>query len=59
MENEKKKKNPVIGFIGLALAVVGCGAYALADSNLFGFLGLVGAIILAYALFTGNVKLFG
>ena len=51
----KSGRKPWIGLLGLALAVIGL----LASSDLGLGLILLGMVVLAYALITGNVRLFG
>jgi hypothetical protein len=54
-----KEKKPAIGFIGLLLIAAGICSI-IVDVPLLSIIIIgVGAAVLAYALFTGNLKLFG
>lgn len=56
---EEKKNKPVIGFAGLLLLAAGFCAFSLGGKGFAMALLAIGAIVLGYALFTGNLKLFG
>ena len=63
MTTNEPKRRPWIGFIGLVLLLFGCLLSSVAHGELciLGSIGLlaVGLALLVYALFTGNMKLFG
>ena len=54
----EKRKRPIIGFIGMILLIIGV---IVVFSNVTAGLivGVIGLAVLVFALFTGNVKLFG
>jgi hypothetical protein len=54
-----KERKPMIGFAGLLLLAVGFCSIALGAKALAVITIGAGAVVLAYALFTGNLKLFG
>ena len=62
---EKKKPKPIIGFIGMLLiASALCIGWAFEEptptiSIILGIVEVSGILIMIYALFTGNIKLFG
>lgn len=54
-----KERKPVIGFIGLLLVAAGLCSIVVDAPALSVVLIAAGAVVLGYALFTGNLKLFG
>ncbi|MBE2197468.1 MAG: hypothetical protein IAE79_02585 [Anaerolinea sp.] len=53
-------KNPALGFLGLAVLIIGAGICAFSGGGTFGIvITIIGAGILGYALISGNIKLFG
>lgn len=57
---EEAKSDPVIGAFGLLVIVLGSILCVLTDNLTFGAIMIIpGAAILAYALATGKIKLFG
>ena len=60
MTEPEKKRHPEIGFLGLVLLVIGIVAACGAEGALWPFAVIaVGGLILAIALFTGNLKFMG
>ncbi|MCJ7651554.1 MAG: zinc ribbon domain-containing protein [Candidatus Lokiarchaeota archaeon] len=59
MEESEKKKNPVLGLIGMALIIVGVMFFACESPTIGIILSLIGVGILIFSLFTGNVKFLG
>ena len=56
---KEKRKHPEIGCLGLGILAVGiAGLFIEPGAVVYAAIGL-GAVVLVYALFTGNVKLFG
>lgn len=56
--DQPKPKRPIIGFAGIILTII--GAIIACNKPAWGIaIVTIGAIILVYALFTGNIKLLG
>ncbi len=55
---DRRKPRPIIGFLGMAVIILGCG---MIDFNICigAPLLIVGIAFVVYALFTGNVKIWG
>lgn len=58
--SEPEKKHPIVGFFGLVIFVIGvlmasCGPFYWYEAIPL----LIGLILLVYALFTGQMTLFG
>lgn len=58
-----RKPRPIIGFIGMILIILGYALSTMAESSLITCISLpvivAGVAVLVYALFTGNVKIWG
>ena len=56
-------KKPIIGFIGMALIIIGCNLSTMMESSLTICISLpvivAGVSVLVYALFAGHVKIWG
>jgi len=57
-ETTTTQRKPILGLIGIVLILIGIGV-AFANATIGILVLLVGVIILIFALFTGNVKVFG
>ena len=56
----EKKKQPILGLVGILLMAAGLCVASTSDSVGFGVVMLgVGAVVLAFALFSGNIKFLG
>lgn len=63
MTSGERELQPIIGFIGMILIILGYALSTMAESSLTTCISLpvivAGVAILVYALFTGSVKFWG
>ena len=53
------EKKPIIGFVGMLMIVAGLCSALVIDTKFGVIVLMLGALVLAYALITGNVKFLG